>query len=60
MQIDMGQRLRAMPPKTPAAHSPLAYAMAALVTWLESEGLVSINEGQITYALPSGEAQPVG
>jgi hypothetical protein len=34
--------------------------MAALVTWLESEGLVSINEGQITYALPSGEAQPVG
>jgi hypothetical protein len=34
--------------------------LAAVVKGLESEGLVSINEGQITYALPSGEAQPVG
>jgi hypothetical protein len=46
--------------KIPAAHAPPAYAMAAVVKGLESEGLVSINEGQITYALPSGEAQPVG
>lgn len=33
--------------------------LAAVVKGLESEGLVSINEGQVTYALPSGEAQPV-
>lgn len=55
-----GQWLRAMRPKIPAAHSPLAYAMAAVVKWLELEGLVSINEGQIRCALPSVEAQHVG